>query len=68
MWNIITQKIFSRSEIGYSFPETIIGELGSNFKRSDAIKFLKKAVMLKLLVELTLPVSNQPFIAERLEE
>jgi len=72
MWDIINQKIYSVSKIGYSFPEAIVGELGSNFKRIEAIKFLKKAVKLKLLVELSLPhsidSSNQPIIAERLEE
>ncbi|MFX1507642.1 MAG: hypothetical protein ACFFDC_16270 [Promethearchaeota archaeon] len=72
MWNIINQKIFSGSKIKHSFPEIIIEELGSNFKRIDAIKFLKKAVKLKLLVELSLPISmnssNQTIIAERFEE
>ncbi len=72
MWNIINQKIFSKSNIGYSFPEAIVSELGSSFKRIEAIKFLKKAVKLNLLVELSLPhsvdSSNQPIIAERIEE
>ncbi|MFX0124995.1 MAG: hypothetical protein ACFFAE_15290, partial [Candidatus Hodarchaeota archaeon] len=72
MWKILNQKIFSGSNIGYSFPEAIVSELGPHFKRIEVIKFLKKAVKLKLLVELSQPhsinSSNQSIIAERIEE
>ncbi|MFX0181445.1 MAG: DUF2341 domain-containing protein [Candidatus Hodarchaeota archaeon] len=71
MWTSICQQLSPGSTFGISSPERIVRELSSNFKRSNAIKFLEKAVKLNLLVESSLKPNNsstQSFEAERIEE
>ncbi|MFW9903504.1 MAG: DUF2341 domain-containing protein [Candidatus Thorarchaeota archaeon] len=56
MWTLIYQHL--GSNLGLSSPERIVRELSSMFKRSNAIKFLEKAVKLNFLLEIPLQQSN----------